>query len=198
MTVIGVTGTIGSGKSTVCRILADLGCPTIDADRVAHATYRRGTPLWKAIVERFGPRVQHPSGAIDRRALGLIVFNDAAAREWLNNLVHPATRVRVESRIEKLRKQGHRCAAVEAPLLVEAGWADFLDQVWLVVAPDDTVVRRLERDRGQSAEATRSRLSAQTPGEKQRAHADTVIVNDGDMRALRSRVAELLQTLPKV
>ena len=193
MTVIGVTGTIGSGKSTVCRILAGLGCPTVDADRVAHTTYRRGTRVWKAIVDHFGPQVQSPDGAIDRPALGRVVFQDERAREWLNGVVHPATRDRVERRLKKLKKQGSTCAAVEATLLLEAGWDKMVDHVWLVVAPEDTVVQRLERDRSQPGEATLARLAAQTPAEKQLPHVDAVIRNEGDIDELESQVRRLLQ-----
>ncbi|MFW6056894.1 MAG: dephospho-CoA kinase [Chloroflexota bacterium] len=196
MIVIGVTGTIGSGKSTVCRILAELGCFTIDADKVAHSTYRRGTRVWKAIVDHFGPEVQRPDGGIDRRALGQVVFHDSAARSWLNGVVHPATRESIERQLRRLEERGRRCAAVEATLLLEADWASLVDRVWVVVAPEDKVFERLERDRNQSPSATRARLSSQMPAQQQAAHADAVIENDGDIEALRAHVTRLYRALP--
>ncbi len=195
MTVIGVTGTIGSGKSTVCGILSELGCTTLDADKIAHQTYRRGTRVWQSIIDHFGPQVQKPDGAIDRRRLGQIVFADLQARTWLNSLVHPAARKIVEGRLKKLKRQGVRCAAVEATLLIEAGWADLVDELWLIVASEDTVIRRLEKDRNQPAESTRSRLSAQTPAEEHLPHVDAVLYNDGNLKTLRSQVEQHLERL---
>ncbi len=191
-----MTGTIGSGKSTVCRMLAELGCPTIDADRVAHSTYRRGTRVWKTIVDHFGPEVQRPDGGIDRRALGQVVFHNSAARRWLNGVVHPATRESVQRRLRRLEQQGNRCAAVEATLLLEADWASLVDRVWVVVAPEEKVFERLERDRNQPPSATRARLSTQMPAEQQAAYADAVIENNGDIEALRAQVTRLYRALP--
>lgn len=195
MIVIGITGTIGSGKSSACAILKELGCVVLDADRIAHATYRRGTRVWRTIIDHFGPRVQLPDGGIDRRKLGQIVFAEPAEREWLNELVHPATRASVERRLRNIERRGARCAAVEATLLIEAGWTSLVDELWLVVAPEDTVIHRLERDRSQPAEATRSRLSAQTPAEQLLPHADAVLYNEGDLDSLRNQVRMHLERL---
>ncbi|NLE95774.1 MAG: dephospho-CoA kinase [Dehalococcoidia bacterium] len=191
MTVIGITGTIGSGKSTVGRILAELGCPVVDADVEAHRSYGKGTRAYRQIVADFGPGILDAAGKIDRRALGPIVFADTAARERLNAIVHPAARRRVASRLRRLGRQGHRFAAVEATLLIEAGWTDMVDVLWVVAAPVDSVIARLGRDRGQDEAEIRSRLSTQLPAQQMMELADDIIYNDGDTAALRARVEVL-------
>ena len=123
------------------------------------------------------------------------MFRDAAERRWLNGVVHPATRESIKRRLRNLEKQGHRCPAVVAPLLLEADWTSLVDKVWVVVAPEDKVFQRLEQDRNQPPSVTRARLSAQLPQQQQVAHADAVIENDGDTGALRARVAHLYHAL---
>lgn len=197
MQVIGITGTIGSGKSTVGAILAGLGCPVIDADREAHRSYRRGTLAHRAIVAAFGPSVLDIKGRIDRRALGAVVFSDAEARRRLNAIVHPAARRRVERALHRLRDSGHAVAAIEAALLIEAGWNEMVDRLWVVAAPDEDVIARLERDRGQHEAQVRSRLQAQMPVRQMMQQADDIIINDGDIEALCARVEQLYRGLAK-
>ena len=197
MLVIGITGTIGSGKSTVCSILAALGCPVIDADREAHASYRRGTLAYRAIVDTFGPGVLDGSGRVNRAALGAAVFSDPESRRRLNAIVHPATRGRVERKLQRLKLQGHAHAAVEATLLVEAGWRDMVHRLWVVAAADDNVILRLRRDRGQDEGQVRQRLEAQTPVRQMMERADDIIINDGDLSALRARVTSLYSDLDR-
>ena len=133
--MLGVTGTIGSGKSTVCRLLSELGCPVIDADIEAHQAYRSGTAVHRTIVAAFGAGVLDARGEVDRAALGKVVFADPRARERLNAIVHPATRRRVMRKLTRLRALGHEWAAVEATLIIEAGWRELLDRLWVVAAP---------------------------------------------------------------
>ncbi len=195
MKVLGVTGTIGSGKSTVCRILEQLGCPVVDADLEAHMTYRRGTRTWEAVVSAFGERVLTSEGEIDRKALGSIVFANDEALALLNSIVHPATRRRVKRRLTRLRNEGRAWTAVEATLLIEAGWLDAIDRLWVVTAPRDVVMARLARDRGQGAHAVRTRMARQMPAERMMEYADDIIYNDGDMQALEERVRALWNAL---
>jgi len=197
MRVIGITGTIGSGKSTVCRMLRELGCPVIDADLEAHRSYERGTSTYREIVTTFGERILDSSGNIDRSSLGEIVFTDPSARKRLNSIVHPATLRRVVSSLHQFAAAGHDWAAVEATLLIEAGWRDMVDQLWVVAAPDDSVVARLRRDRDQDEDHVRSRMSAQMPVLQMMEHADEIIYNDGDIEALRTRVESLWSHLPR-
>lgn len=197
MRVIGITGTIGSGKSTVCRMLGELGCPVIDADLEAHRSYERGTGTYREIVTTFGEGILDSSGNIDRSSLGEIVFSDPEARKRLNAIVHPATLRQVVSGLRQFAAAGHDWAAVEATLLIEAGWRNMVDQLWVVAAPDDSVVARLRRDRDQDEDHVRSRMSAQMPALQMMEHADEIIYNDGDLEALRTRVESLWSRLPR-
>ena len=137
MIVLGVTGAIGSGKSTVCRMLAGMGAPVIDADLEAHRAYRRGTRAYKKIVATFGEGVLDSKRDIDRAVLGSLVFSTPEALNHLNGIVHPATRLRVERGIRRLSHAGHSCVVLEATLLIDAGWRDMVDRLWVVAAPDD-------------------------------------------------------------
>ncbi len=196
MRVLGVTGNIGSGKSTVCLLLRQLGCPVVDADLVAHRVYRRGSRTWNQVVETFGSHVVRADGAIDRAWLGALVFADARARERLNAIVHPATRRSVQRRLAALRREGHGLAAIEATLLIEAGWLDMVDRLWVVAAPEDAVVERLGRDRQLDEAEVRVRLSAQMPARAKMARADDIIYNDGSQDELAARVQQLWDALP--
>ncbi len=195
MNVLGVTGTIGSGKSTVCGILEQLGCPVIDADREAHLTYKRGTRTWKRLIATFGDEILDMNGEIDREKLGGIVFADCRARERLNSIVHPATRRRVLKQLARLRDDGHSWAVVEATLLIEAGWQDLTDRLWVVAAPEEAVVARLGRDRGQKEQEIRRRLAAQMPAREKMERADEIIYNDGNLESLQERVQSLWHNL---
>ncbi len=196
MQVLGITGNIGSGKSTVGRLLEQLGCPVIDADLVAHRVYRRGSRTWRQVVETFGSRAVRGDGAIDRTWLGALVFSDARARQRLNAIVHPATRRSVQRRLAALRRKGHGWAAVEATLLIEAGWLDMVDRLWVVAAPEDAVVARLGRGRNLDEAEVRVRLAAQMPAGAKMERADDVVYNDGDAEELALRVRQLWNALP--
>ncbi len=172
-----------------------MGCPVIDADVEAHLSYRRRTHAHDRLVSVFGQRILDAEGRIDRVILGPIVFSDPHARAVLNDIVHPATRHRVESRLATLQSQGHPWAVLEATLFVEAGWLDLVDRLWLVVAPVDSVLTRLRRDRGQDEDRVRRRIAAQMPPPKMMELADDIIYNDADLAALRARVFSLWREL---
>ncbi|MBE9506120.1 MAG: dephospho-CoA kinase [Chloroflexi bacterium] len=195
MRVIGVTGNIGSGKSTVCHMLERRGCPVVDADMQAHETYRRGTTVWRGILSAFGPEVLGPDGEVNRTALGRRVFDDAAARERLNALVHPATKRRVQRLLAGFRTQGYEWAAVEATLLIEAGWQRMVDRIWLVASPEALVIDRLRRDRDQTGSESKARIAAQMSAIEKMEHADDIIYNDSSLGELEARMEQLWQGL---
>jgi dephospho-CoA kinase len=195
MIVIGVTGNFGSGKSTVCRVLAGLGSAVIDADRLAHETYRPHSRTWQELIDAFGRDVLGPGGEIDRPRLGQIVFSDHLALAHLNRIVHPAAYRLARQRIEDFRLQGAPAVALEATLLIEAGWADLVDRVWLVTAPRATVVRRLKQKHGIGDDQVIARLESQMPTEQKAKHADDTIHNNGTVAELESRVIELWNRL---
>jgi dephospho-CoA kinase len=190
MKVIGLTGNIGSGKSSVSRLLEGLGAACIDADKVSYEIYNPGTPGWQEVVETFGRDVLSPQGTIDRKKLSQKVFNNPQAVVALNKIAHPKIRRAVEERLNSLRTQGQAVAVVEATLLVEAGWMDMLDELWLVTAPRDLTLKRLE-GRGLPESEALARMAAQTPPEKLASYARAVINNDGNMDHLKEQVEKL-------
>src|SRR5919108_2092062 len=135
--VIGLTGGIGTGKSTVTRVLEDLGAAVIDADKVGHQIYLPDLPAWREIVETFGAQVLDADRAIDRQALGKIVFADPEALRALNRIVHPKMFDRMLELITEMRARGGmKAIVVEAAVLIEANWMPLVDQVWVVVASE--------------------------------------------------------------
>ncbi len=195
MIIIGVTGNIGSGKSTVCRILANLGAATIDADKLAHEAYRPNSQTWQEIVTAFGKHILNPDAEIDREKLGQLVFSDPASLARLNQIVHPEAYRMVQKRIEDYRRRGATAIALEAILLIEAGWVNLVDTVWLVVASEDVVIQRLTEHKGASRPWILSRLRSQVPPEEKMKCADELIYNDGDLNQLETRITELWQNL---
>lgn len=190
MIVIGLTGGIASGKSTVSRLLAERGAFVIDADRLGHEVYRPGTPAFAKIIEVFGPEVVGADGQIDRQALGNRVFGDPAAMKQLTDIVWPAIHDLAKRRLAELREQGVDVAVLEAAVLIEAGWLDLVDEVWVVVAPEAVARQRLIARSRLTEEQAEARLRAQIGNEERLRYADVVIENDGTLAALRRRVDE--------
>ena len=191
---IGLTGGIGSGKSAASKILAELGAPAIDADKVGHEIYQPGTPAYRELIEAFGDRILAPDGTIDRRKLGPIVFADPAALKRLNAIVHPKMFTRMGEMVAAMRRGGEtRPIVIEAAILVEANWQPLFDEIWLVTAARERVIERVERDRGLKPEQTEARIRAQLSDEERRKYATSVIRNDGTLEELRAAVTRLWQ-----
>jgi dephospho-CoA kinase len=184
---IGLTGGIGSGKSTVAALLAAHGARVVDADRIAREVVEPGTPGLAAVVAEFGARVLTPAGALDRPALAALVFGDPAARARLDALVHPLVRARAAELVAAAPADA--VVVQDVPLLVETGQAGSFDLVLVVEADVETRVARLV-DRGLSAEDARARIASQATDQQRRAVADVVLRNDGDRAALAGQVAQ--------
>ncbi len=183
---VGLTGGIGSGKSTVSAMFAAHGAVVIDADLLAREVVAAGTPGLAEVVAVFGPQVLTADGALDRAALGSRVFGDDAARQRLEAIIHPRVRARA-AEIE--RAAGPEAIVVhDIPLLVETGQADSFDVVVVVDAPTDIQVQRLVRHRQMSEEDARSRIAAQAGRDQRLAAADHVIGNDGSLVQLQAAV----------
>jgi len=194
MLTIGVTGGIGSGKSTVTRFLEELDAPIIDADKVGHAIYAPDGPAYSDVVAAFGRGIVASDGTIDRKKLGPIVFADAGALKRLNSIVHPKMFARMREMIEHLRAGGERNPiVVEAAILIEANWQALFDEIWLVITSRELVVERIERDRGLKPEQTDARIRAQLPDEERQKHSTLVITNNGTLDELRETVTHLWQ-----
>jgi dephospho-CoA kinase len=186
--VIGLTGGIGSGKSTVAAMLAGLGAHVIDSDRIGHEVYRPGTEGFARVVEAFGPRIVAADGTIDRHALGAIVFVDPAQLARLNAIVHPLIGEEVRRRIAAALDAGDRRPIfIEAAAMLEAGWR-FFDAIWVVSASPETAIARVTASRGITREDVERRLAAQMPEAQRRALAQVVIENDGTLDDLRTQV----------
>ena len=191
MLIIGITGNIGSGKSAVCQILAKLGVPTIDADKLAHEAYKPHGRTWQELINVFGRNIVKVNGEIDRQKLGQIVFSSPHALAQLNRIVHPCIYCMVQERIENYSRHGVGAVTVEAALLVEADWTKLVDKVWLVMASDNTASQRLTQHKEISTVQILSRLRSQMPAREKMKYADEIIYNDGDMAQLETRVTEL-------
>lgn len=191
MLTIGLTGGIGSGKTTVTKILAELGAPIIDADKVGHAIYAPGGPAYADMVAAFGNGILADDRTIDRSKLGPIVFTDPAALKRLNSIVHPKMYARMREMIDALRAGGEtRPIVVEAAILIEANWLPLFNEVWLIVASKERVIERVERDRGLARVQVEARIKAQLSDDERRKHAAIVIRNDGTIDDLRAKLAE--------
>lgn len=194
--IIGLTGGIGSGKSVVGGILAELGAHVIDTDKIGHRVYAPGSEGFGRIVATFGREVVAGDGTIDRKKLGAIVFGDAARRAELNAIVHPLIFGEIMREIADRRNAGFSGHIVlEAPILVEAKGTGLVDQIWVVVAPPTAVQARLERDRSMTRAEIDARVAAQLDDAERRKHADVIIENDGDLVSLRKVVEAAWKTL---
>lgn len=186
--VIGLTGNIGVGKSTVAAMLAELGAFVIDADQVAHEVMAPGQPAYVQIVAHFGPQIAPNGGPIDRLRLGQIVFSDPQALAQLEAIVHPAVFVRIQ---ELLAEAKAPVVVIEAIKLLEAGLSLRLcQQVWVVTAPREQQIQRLMATRGLSYEQAVLRIEAQPPQEEKIARAHVVIDNSGTVEQTRRQVVE--------
>jgi dephospho-CoA kinase len=189
--VIGLTGGMGSGKSTVSHLLSELGAVVIDADKVGHEAYQNGTKTWHDLVNAFGRQIVAADGSIDRKKLGAIVFGSPEQLERLNHIVHPRMFEMMKERIDQLRKQGVSVVVLDAAILFEANWTPLVDEVWVVVASEEAVVARAVARTGLPEEQIRSRLRSQMPVEEKVKRAKVVIHNDGAVEDLRRKVEEL-------
>ena len=197
MLVVGLTGNIASGKSTVARLLGVRGIPVIDADLLAREATAPGSPALDAIVARWGPGMRAADGSLDRAALRHIVFTNASERAVLDAIVHPAVEALRSARLAEARARGDRVQVCDIPLLFEAGLADRMDTIVLVDAPRDMRLERIMRDRGLSRDEALAMIDAQMPAEEKRARADYVIDNDSTLDALRARLDETWRALER-
>ncbi len=204
--LIGLTGGIACGKSTVLAMLAALGARTIDADRVTHRVQQPGTPTYQQIVAAFGPQILvTPGGIIDRRKLGALVFSDPAALRRLEQIVHPAVHQEIRGFIESVGKAGgygtrlrpidRPVAVIDAIKLIEAGWGQEADQVWVVTCPPEQQVERLMSTRGMSEAEARQRVAAQPPQQSRLAQANVVIDNGGSQAHTRAQIEAAWQNV---
>ena len=191
MLVIGLTGGIGTGKSEVSRILRELGATVIDADRVGHEAYKRNTEIWQELVHAFGEGILLPTGAIDRKQLGNIVFSDAQARGKLDAIMHPRMGQIIQERIDQYGQQGAEVVVVEAALLLEAGWDPLVNEIWVTECPRETVVERLRHRNNLSEEEIQQRISSQVHYDEGVRYSHVLVRNSASLDELRKEVRTL-------
>lgn len=199
MILVGLTGGIGSGKSTVSSLLADAGAVIIDGDAITRELQQPGEPLLQVIAERFGEAVLDESGALIRQRLADIVFNDVDALKDLNKIVHPAVGKELERRLDEQRSTTN-VVILDIPLLAENPRKGLCGTI-VVDVPEDIAVSRLVAQRGMREDDARARMANQASREKRLAIADQVIDNSGSLEELQRRVSEVWQwalTLPQV
>ena len=192
MIVIGLTGGIASGKSTVARLFTEHGAHVIDADLLGHRAYEPGASAFDAVVAAFGEDVVAEDGTIDRGALGQKVFGKPEELERLTGIVWPAIRMMAADEIDAVRaKRANSVVVLEAAVLFEAGWDDLVDEIWVTVVERATAVQRAVARSGLTPEQVEARIDSQLSNEERKRRAQVVIENEGDEAALALRVGAL-------
>lgn len=195
MTVIGITGPSGAGKTTVLGVLEELGAAVIDCDALYHRLLREDTALLDGIRERFGPAVFDGAGNLDRKALGRVVFHDPAALAELNQLTHAAILAALDKLLDQAAQEGRPAAAIDAIALIESGASARCAVTVAVTAPAEVRVRRLMAREGVSEDYARARVGAQQPDRFYEEHCDYVLRNDGLPSECRRQARDLFNTI---
>lgn len=189
--VIGLTGSIASGKSTIARQLTAYGIPVIDADLISRQVVAKGEPAYEQIVHTFGESILQEDGSINRPALGEIIFNDKKQRQALNEIVHPAVRKEMLRQRDEHVERGTRAVVLDIPLLFESKLTHFVEKILVVSVRPDVQMERLMRRNTLSKEEAENRIASQIPVQEKEALADAVIDNNGT----RERSFEQLEAL---
>jgi len=190
--IIGLTGGIATGKSTVAAMLRELGVCHIDADRIGHRMLAQDSPVFSRVVEQFGPEILDPDGAIDRKRLGDLVFSGEEAKKQLEKIVHPAI-------MEEIDRQLIQCPAglpvvLDAPLLIEAGLHSMVDVIWVTHCREETQVSRL-RERGLTRQEAVARIRSQMPAREKLALATERIDTEKTLNETRKQIARLYREI---
>jgi dephospho-CoA kinase len=193
--VIGLTGGIGSGKSTVSRFLAELGAAVIDADKIGHEVYRPDTDTWRKLVTTFGRGIVAADKTIDRKKLGAIVFSNEEELKRLNAIIHPQITEIIKQQIDDYRRKDAKVIVLDAPVLLEANAKNLVDEVWVVVADEDNVIKRAAGRTGLREEQIRDRIRAQMSKSERIKNAQVIIYNDGTPEDLRGKIKKLWEQI---
>ena len=188
---IGLTGGIGSGKSAASRILGILGAGLIDADLVGHASYRSGTEGFEKVTKAFGNDLIGDDGEIDRKKLGPIVFSEPDNLNKLNAILHPIIYSMIKTELTNMENSGEQVAVVEAAILIEANWQDLFDELWVVDADKEEVIRRLIDRNNVTRDQAIERIESQMDRVERNGYADAVIENNGGLLELENNISRL-------
>jgi phosphopantetheine adenylyltransferase/dephospho-CoA kinase len=188
--VIGLTGGIASGKSTVTAFFKERDIPVIDADILGHRTYDPGTDTFNAVVAAFGNDLVAADGTIDRRVLGAKVFGKPEELKRLTDIVWPGIRKLASEALSEFEAAGNSLVVLEAAVLFEAGWEDLVNEVWVVVVEPDLAVQRLATRNGLDEAAARARIDSQLSNAERTSRADLVITNNGTLEELQASIQQ--------
>lgn len=189
--VIGLTGGVATGKSSVARFFARRGVPVIDADQIARDVVLPESPAFKKIIAEFGPEVLTQDGVLDRKRLGTMVFSNTEKRRLLESILHPEIRCLAEKRIAEAAAAGHKRLIYMAPLLIEAGADDRVDTIWVVTVSPEIQLERLMRRDGITREQAQSIIDSQMPLSEKKRYGSVVIDNSGT----EAQTAEILEAV---
>lgn len=195
MHVIGLTGGIASGKSTVTGFFKQREVPVIDADILGHRTYDPGTDTFRAVIAAFGDELVAPDGTIDRKVLGAKVFGKPEELKRLTDIVWPGIRKLASEQLAAFEAAGNSLVVLEAAVLFEAGWEDLVDEIWVAVVEPVHAIERLAARNGLDAAAARARIESQLSNAERTARADVIIENNGTMEELDARIAAAWEQL---
>ena len=196
MRVFGLTGNIGSGKSTVAAMLCEAGIPVLDADRISREVMARGGRAYDAVVRAFGREILRDDGSIDRKRLGEIVFADPSLRAQLEAITHPAIFEAMKEAIARIEREGHRAVVVEATLIHESGKKGLFEAVISVTCDRETAISRLAARGGMSRRDAEARMRAQMDADRKAGASDYVIDNSASIDETRRQVLALAGVMP--
>lgn len=188
MKVIGLTGGIGTGKSTVARFLAELGAEVVDLDMVGHEVLKKGGRAYKSVFKEFGEGILKPDGEINRSRLGKIVFNNHEALNRLNRIVHPEIDKIVAQKVNESRRKGMKVMVLEAAAMLEAERTWQVDEIWVITAAEKSILERLKARPEYSEVEIKNRIKSQMTNEERLNQANIVINNDGTSDELKEKV----------
>lgn len=191
--IIGLTGSIASGKSTISQLLEDKGFHIIDADLVARKVVEPGTSTLIEISKQFGNEVIHPDGTLNREALGTLIFHNPSKRKQLNELMHPAIRQEMLAQRDQLKKQGMETIIMDIPLLFESKLQHFVEKILVVSVTEDIQLERLIKRNSLSEEEAKVRISSQLPVSEKEKAADAVIYNNGSIEESKIQLERILE-----
>lgn len=197
MKIIGLTGSIGSGKSTVSKIIREEGIPVICADEIAHQVVEVGTPAYQQITQFFGKEILSPDQSINREKLGALVFQNKEKRKLLNSIVHPEVIKKMEQEIKNHQKNRKLLIFLDIPLLYESGLENMCNQVAVVYAPETIMIERIKKRDGLSDQEIKNRIASQMSIEEKKEKADYVIDNSKSIAQTKKQVQDLMNKISK-
>ena len=188
MRIVGLTGGIACGKSSVSAMLHDLGAYIVDVDKIAYTLVQPGRPAWQSIVDHFGRQILNKDNTIDRAKLGEIVFSNREEQKVLENIIHPLAKEKTIAELKLAADLNYKAVVIDVPLLFEAGWTDMVKEIWVVYLSEGEQIKRLIRRDGITLEQAEARVNNQMRLAEKAALANIIIDNNGTLAETRQQV----------